>query len=312
MALIDRIKTPPEWTPDVLVWKWPSDQLTLGAQLIVNESQEAIFFKGGKALDLFGPGTHTLSSGNIPLLQKLINLPFGGQTPFSAEVYFINKTVSFAQDWGTKTPIMLLDPRYRVTIPLRGYGQYAIRIENSREFVVQVVGASQGAIASTTANSMLESPIVTCIQQAFGDYLVHKRITALELPAHTLSIVDHVIELLRKSYRTFGVELINFTVESINFDPMDESVARLRGMLDEAARLDVMGDAFRRNQDFYRVERQFDVMQGAAESDGAAGNLMGAAMGLGMGFGAAGPAGEVAKEGVQNTAPVVCDRPRMA
>lgn len=296
MALIDRIKTPPEWTPDVLVWKWPSDQLTLGAQLIVNESQEAIFFKGGQALDLFGPGTHTLSSGNIPLLQKLINLPFGGQTPFSAEVYFINKTVSFAQDWGTKTPIMLLDPRYRVTIPLRGYGQYAIRIENSREFVVQVVGASQGAIAGATANNMLESPIVTCIQQAFGDYLVQKRITALELPAHTLSIVDHVIELLRKSYRTFGVELINFTVESINFDPKDESVARLRGMLDEAARLDVMGDAFRRNQDFYRVERQFDVMQGAAESDGAAGNLMGAAMGLGMGFGAAGPAGEVAKQ----------------
>ena len=96
MALIDRIKTPPEWTPDVLVWKWPSDQLTLGAQLIVNESQEAIFFKGGKALDLFGPGTHTLSSGNIPLLQKLINLPFGGQTPFSAEVYFVNKCIFFS------------------------------------------------------------------------------------------------------------------------------------------------------------------------------------------------------------------------
>ncbi len=307
MALIDRIKTPPDWTTDVLVWKWPSDQLTLGSQLIVNESQEAIFFKGGQALDLFRPGTHTLSSGNIPLLQKLINLPFGGRTPFSAEVYFINKAVSFAQDWGTKTPIMFLDPRYRVTIPLRGYGQYAIRIENSREFVIQAVGASKGVIASTTASNMLESPIVTCIQQAFGDYLIQERITALELPAHTLSIVDHVIELLRKSYRTFGVELINFTVESINFDSKDESVVRLRGMLDEAARLDVMGDAFRRNQDFYRVERQFDVMQGAAESDGAAGNLMGATMGLGMGFGAAGSAGEVAKQAM---APEILTLPR--
>lgn len=153
MALIDRLKY--DFPPDVLVYKWPSEDLTLGAQLIVNESQEAIFFKGGKALDLFGPGTHTLSSANLPLLQKLINLPLGGKTPFAAEVYFVNKTVAFAQDWGTKAPIMLLDPRYRVTIPLRGYGQYAVRVENSREFVVHVVDASPGALASTTATSML-------------------------------------------------------------------------------------------------------------------------------------------------------------
>src|SRR5437867_1905850 len=107
MALIDRIKF--DGPADVLVWKWaradadrPTEDLTLGAQLIVNEGQEAIFYKGGQALDLFGAGTHTLSTGNLPLLRKIINLPFGGQTPFAAEVYFINKSVSLAKDWGTK------------------------------------------------------------------------------------------------------------------------------------------------------------------------------------------------------------------
>ncbi len=305
MALIDRVKY--DFPPDVLVFKWPSEDLTLGAQLIVNESQEAIFYKGGQALDLFGPGTHTLSSANLPLLRKLINLPFGGKTPFAAEVYFVNKTVAFAQDWGTKTPIMLLDPRYRVTIPLRCYGQYAVRIENSREFVVHVVDTFPGTLASTTATKMLASPIVTCTQQALGDYLVEKRITALELPAHTLALVDHVTELLRGHYKTFGIDLVNFTIESINFDLKDESVERLRGMLDEAARLDVVGDAFRRNQDFYRVGRQFDVLQGAAEAGGAAGSVMGAAMGIGMGFGVAGPAGDIAK---QSMAPEPAAPPR--
>jgi membrane protease subunit (stomatin/prohibitin family) len=308
MALIDRVKF--DFPPDVLVYKWPSEDLSLGAQLIVNESQEAIFYKGGQALDLFGPGTYTLSSANLPLLRKLINLPFGGKSPFAAEVYFVNKTVAFAQNWGTNTPIMLLDPRYRVTIPLRGYGQYAVRVENSREFVTHVIDTAPDARASTTAIGMLASPIATCIQQAFGDYLVEKRITALELPAHTLALVNHVTELLRSHYRTFGIELVNFTIESINFDPKDDSMARLRGMLDEAARLDVVGDAFRRNQDFYRVERQFDVLQGAGEAGGAAGGVMGAAMGIGMGFGVAGPAGDLAKQSMtpEPSAPPRCPK----
>jgi len=157
---------------------------------------------------------------------------------------------------------------------------------------------------------MLLSPIVTCIQQAFGDYLVRKRITALELPAHALSLVEYVTGLLRSQYNSFGIELVNFTIESINFDPQDESVVRLRGMLDEAARLEVVGDAFRRNQDFYSVDRQFDVLQGAAEAGGTSGSVMGAAVGLGLGFGAAGPAGDLAKQSMasQTGAPPHCPK----
>ena len=301
MALIDRIKF--DGPSSILVAKWPSEKLVLGSQLVVNESQEALFYKGGQALDLFGPGTHTLSTGNIPLLQKIINLPFGGKTPFAAEVYFISRAVVPGQRWGTKNPVMLLDPRYRVTIPLRGYGEYAVRVANSREFVVEVVGTSGGADASDVASTLIESLIVSCVQQAFGEFLVNRQVSALDIPAHAGAVAELASEHLRGRYNTFGVELVNFSVESINFDPNDESVKRLRSMLDEAARLDVVGDAFRRNQDFYRSERQFNVLQGAAESDGAAGNLMGAAMGVGMGFGMAGPATDVAKRSMEQSAP---------
>ncbi|WP_322176284.1 SPFH domain-containing protein [Acutalibacter caecimuris] len=94
-----------------LIHKYPSEQFVLGSQLIVNQGQEALFFKGGEALDLFGPGTHTLSTGNLPLLYKLVNLPFGGKTPFSAEIYYINTTDNIDMKWGTSTPIPLEDPR---------------------------------------------------------------------------------------------------------------------------------------------------------------------------------------------------------
>jgi len=102
VALLDRVKF--DGPSDVLVWKWPHDALSLGAQVIVNESQEALFYKGGQALDLFGPGTHTLTTANLPFLQRLVNLPFGGKTPFSAEVYFISRSVALGRTGGRKLP----------------------------------------------------------------------------------------------------------------------------------------------------------------------------------------------------------------
>jgi len=117
MAIIDRIKF--EGTPETLVWKFPKDNIVKGAQLIVNESQEAVFFKNGQALDIFGAGVHSLDSSNIPLLQKFINLPFGGETPFSAEVIFVNKVAKLDYKWGTKSPIPIEDPRYRVPFSRR-------------------------------------------------------------------------------------------------------------------------------------------------------------------------------------------------
>jgi membrane protease subunit (stomatin/prohibitin family) len=332
MALLDRVKF--DGPSDVLVWKWPHDSLSLGAQVIVNESQEALFYKGGQALDLFSPGTHTLTTANLPFLQRLVNLPFGGKTPFSAEVYFINKSVALGQDWGTKTPFMVLDPKYKVSIPLRAYGQFGLRVVNSREFVTQLAGASGGGtrgsvradldsklfvahitdfehekivnVAGTTANdtarSLLESLIVTCLQQSVGSLLTEQKLSVLDLPSQVLALSKETHEILQSNFQTFGLELVNFVLESINFDSNDESVKSLRSMLAEAARVNVVAEAYSLNKEFYRTDRQFDVLQGAAETGGAAGSVMGAAMGIGMGFGVASPAGALAKESMAGTA----------
>ena len=139
MALIDRIKHDAE-TDDLLVWKSPREDIRIGSQLIVNQSQEAVFVKGGQVLDLFGPGTHTLTTANIPLLRKLVNLPFGGQSPFTAEIWYINKTVKGGLKWGTKAPIPVIDPKYNFPVSVRAVGKWGLRIADSRSFVAQIVG----------------------------------------------------------------------------------------------------------------------------------------------------------------------------
>lgn len=129
MAIIDRIKYDGPYDGlQWLIYKYPSEQFVLGSQLIVNQGQEALFFKGGEILDLFRAGTHTLTTGNLPLLNKLVNLPFGGRTPFTAEVYYVNTTANMNMNWGTSTPIPIEDPKYGLLLNIRAYGKYGVCI----------------------------------------------------------------------------------------------------------------------------------------------------------------------------------------
>ncbi|MBN2222268.1 MAG: SPFH domain-containing protein, partial [Vallitaleaceae bacterium] len=125
---------------DVYAWKYPEQDMNTWTQLIVNESQEAILFKSGQALDLFGPGRHTLSTNNIPLLNHIVNLPFGGKTPFTAEVWYINRLHTLDIKWGTTTPIQLQDPKYNLFVPVRAFGQFGIQVIDARKFIVKLVG----------------------------------------------------------------------------------------------------------------------------------------------------------------------------
>ena len=126
MNLIDVIKC--EVNDKELVYKFPSENLRLGSQLVVYPTQTAFFVKGGVILDEFICGTYTLKTENIPLLGKLINLPFNGQTPFKAEVWFINQVAILDCKWGTASPIQIEDPKYGIIVPIRAFGQYGLKL----------------------------------------------------------------------------------------------------------------------------------------------------------------------------------------
>ena len=138
MAFIDVV----EWqsdSNDVFAWKFPHSNLSTATQLLVHESQEAIFFSKGQILGKFGPGKHKLNTENLPLLRSLFGLPFGGKNPFTAEVWFVNKTAPLTIDWQTTT-MRFMDPDYGQMIPLVASGRYGLKVVDAERFLIQLVG----------------------------------------------------------------------------------------------------------------------------------------------------------------------------
>ncbi len=262
-----------------LIYKCPEDNFVLGSQLIVNQGQEAIFFKGGKACDVFTAGTHTLKSGNLPLLNKLVNFPFGGKTPFAAEVYFINKTSKLDMDWGTRTPFQLEDPKYGLILSIRSFGTYGVRINDSRLFVSELVGAlpNGSTIDHDFIDGYFNGLMMSRIKTVLSAFMIRQKISFLEVTAYLKELSEECSKEITREFERFGAEIVNFYIESIN--PPKEEFEKLRQYKEELA----LGSQF------YQQRRSFDIMEEAAKNPGA-GGMAAAGMGMGMGFGMAGGA----------------------
>lgn len=278
MAIIDRIKYDgPSNGSQWLIYKYPSEKFVLGSQLIVNQGQEALFFKGGEALDLFGPGTHTLSTGNLPILNTLVNLPFGGKTPFTAEVYYINKTVNMDMKWGTSNQIPLEDPKYGLIINIGARGQYGITITDSRLFVSKIIGAMQNGhtvnhiLVMRYFNGMINSKIKAVTAQ----YMINKRISFLEITSYLTELSDAFKEQLDDEFERFGIELTHFYCVSIA--PKPDDYKKLQGYKEDMA----LG------AEFYKTRRSLDIMEKMADNPNS-GGMASAGIGVGMGMGIAG------------------------
>jgi membrane protease subunit (stomatin/prohibitin family) len=276
MALIDVV----EWknAKDEIIYKFPEGAVSLGGQLIVMENQEAYLFKEGRALDAFGPGRHTLKTGNIPILEKLINLPFGGKTPFPAEVYFVNKTEVPNLKWGTKTPMQILDPIYNLAVPVRAFGNYSIRVKDVKAFLVTAIGSWHAFTTEEVGTALRDQIILPKLQDLIAEFMLKQNITILKLAAQYDEIGASGKGKIAEEFESFNLELIRFAVESINIPDDDESVIRLKKALADKAEIDIMGDK-------YQMKRTFDTMEKAAANEGMAGGMMGAGMGAGMGLG---------------------------
>lgn len=283
MAIIDRIKYDgPADGSQWLIYKCPSEEFVLGSQLIVNHGQEALFFKGGEALDLFGPGTHTLSTGNLPILNKLVKLPFGGKTPFTAEVYFINKTVNMDINWGTSNPIPLEDPKYGLILNVGARGQYGISIIDSRLFVAKMIGAiPNGSMANHLFVMRYFNGIINSqIKSVTAAFMIKEKISFLEVSQYLSELSEAFKEKLDDEFERFGMELTHFTC--ITIAPKQEEYKKLQGYKEELA----LG------ADFYQTRRSLDIMEKLAENQ-STGSVANAGIGLGMGLGVAGQVGNI-------------------
>ena len=175
------------------VWKHPCEDFNTTTQLIVHESQEAIFFMNGQALDLFGPGRHTLETQNIPLLKNFLNIPTGGETPFHCEVYFINKTEQMSIKWGTDSKVQYVEPTYKFPLSIGASGEMTLSVEDSRKLLVKLVGTER----------VLDRNQLTTFFRAFLMTRV-KTYIAQEMKASAINIfeIDESLEVFSNDIKT--------------------------------------------------------------------------------------------------------------
>lgn len=284
MAIIDVVKFDGLKNRDWLIYKHPSEKLVLGTQLIVQEGQVAIFVKGGTVADVFYPGTYTLSTGNLPILNTIVNLPFGGKTPFTAEVYFINTTVRMDINWGTVDPIQLVDPKYYVKLRIRAFGQMALKVWDVSALFKELIGGMQkdDIVKFDKVKEYYRGIIVIKAKTAIADAIITNGISALEISTRLETLSESVKEQIHSEFERFGFSVVNFFIKSINFP--DEDFEKINKILEDKAAFEIMGDGR------YATKRSFDVYEGAANNNnGVAGAFEAGGIGLGtaMGMGAA-------------------------
>lgn len=274
MAVIDIVKC--EMINGEFCYKFPSDNLRIGSQLVVYPTQTAFFVKGGSICDVFTSGTYTISSENIPVLGSLINLPFGGESPFKAEVWFVNQISKLDLPWGTPQPIQIEDPKYNIIVPVRAHGQYGLKVTEPRLFLETLIG-NMGSFTTEQINQYFKGKIISSLNNIIAQQIIEKKVSVLDINTHLIDISESSEVLLNKVLSKYGISIVEFAIMSINIPDDDPSVIKLKEAKALLARLNVAG------RDVYQMERSFDVMEKAASNEGQGGQF--ASMGLGIGVG---------------------------
>ncbi len=299
MAIIDRVKFDGLASRDWLIYKHPSEELSWGTQLIVGEGQTVLFVKGGQICDVFTPGTYTLSTANLPILRGLVNLPFGGKTPFTAEVYYINTVTKLDMMWGTSDPIQIIDPKYFTRLRVRAFGQFGMKISDCAQFMRELIGAMNPAdiVKFSKVTDYFKGILVTKVKSIIADIIINQKISALEITPKLEEISETTEAQLTEDFAEFGLTLTNFFIKSINFP--DEDFDQINKILENKAEFEIMGD------NRYATMRSFDVYEGAANNQS---GIAGAFVAGGIGLGAAGSIARQAQNDLQAGGGKYCPR----
>lgn len=262
----------------VFCQKYPVDDIRIGSQLVVYPSQVAFFVKGGQVLDEFTAGTYTISTENIPILNKLINLPYGSESPFKAEVWFVNTISKLDLPWGTPQPIQIEDPKYHIIVPVRANGQYGLKVSNPRLFLETLIGNMVGFDAEKI-DRYYKGRVISFLNQLLAKNIIEKETSVLDINTKLFDLSQECELGLNELLAKYGVSIIEFSIMSINVPENDESVKKLKQAKDLVARLNIAG------RDVYQMERSFDVLEKAASNEGAGGQMVAMGVGLGAGVG---------------------------
>lgn len=258
-----------EWLDEsgnTIVYRFPvaGQEIKNGAQLIVRESQAAVFVYEGQVADVFSPGRYTIDGGNTPILSKLGAWKYGFNSPFKSEVYFVNTKQFTDMKWGTSNPIMLRDADFGI-VRLRAFGAYSLRVADPSEFIKQIAGTN-AHFQTGDIDEQLKRAIVSEFSDAIGEL----KIPALDLAAQYKEIGETLRGKINEEFKEWGIDVTKFFVENISLPPEVEAA------MDKRASMGALG-----NVDQYMKFQAADALRDAAQNEGGGAGL---GAGLGVGF----------------------------
>ena len=221
---------------NVFAWKHPIEDFNTGSQLIVHESQEAVFYKDGKALDLFGSGRYTLETNNIPIMRDSFKLPSNAETMFHAEVYFVNLTTQMGIKWGTDSKVRLFDPASGLHIEIGACGSFNLRVTNSRKFLVKVVGTTQGFTQNEVQNGdavgfttgAFKSLIMNKVKSNLARIIKEQNINILEVDEHLDELSVAMRDSINENLEDYGMIMPEFFITVIQTPDDNPNFRRLK------------------------------------------------------------------------------------
>ncbi len=263
-------------TNNTLVYRFErfQNEIKWHAKLVVREGQSAVFINEGKLADVFGPGTYTLDTQNMPILATLKGWKYGFESPFKAEVYFISTRQFTDLKWGTMNPVIVRDPEFG-PVRLRAFGTYAIRVKDPAAFIREIVG-TDGRFTTEEVVNQLRNMIVTNL----GDALGESKISIMDMSARYREMGEFLSQQMRPEFDKLGLELTSMFVENVSLPPEVEQA------MDKRSSMGVIG-----NVEQYAKFQAADALRDAAKNPGGAGMMVGMGVGSVLGGQVAGAAG---------------------
>ena len=312
--IVDVIKY--EGDNNTLIWKHPAEDFNTLSQLIVHESQEAIFMINGQALDTFGPGRHTLTTQNLPLVGNVVKLVTDGESPFHCEVYYVNKTEQLDIRWGTDSKVSYMDPVFNIPLEIGANGSLHIKVNDGRKLLIKLVGTTND-FTHDHLSRYFRSMIMTEVKSYLAQAIINSNLGIFTIDSNLKILSDALCDMINPIFEDYGITLTRFNIVQIVKPEDDPEYIRLKKVHSEEStgirefqvqqRKEVMaaetraqsevieaqGRAQRRNIEgySYQDERMFDVAQSLAQNEGTAGQMAGLGVGIGTMAGIGGAVG---------------------
>lgn len=316
------------------IWKHPCEDFNSLTQLIVHESQEAIFMMNGQALDLFGAGRYTLETQNIPKIGKVLHRITDGQTPFHCEVYFINKTEQMAIKWGTDSKVQFMEPTYNFPISIGASGEMSLRAEDSRKLLLKLVG-TENFLGQENLTRYFRAFLMTKVKSYLAQVIREQKISIFEIDEHLNEISSALLKILQPDFTDYGIALEKFFITTIvkpdgdtqyeDFKDLhfrqyaDIAEAQLEQKVSiieqetQAQKMIIESQAIAQKRAIegytYQQERGFDVAQDVAQNE-AVGQFTNMGVGFGTMAGVGGAVGGVVGSAVNNAFESVNNQPQ--